>query len=153
MSRENLPFDLPLFLPYRLAVLTEAVSKSVAQVYGDRFRLTRAEWRVLATLGEQQDLTAKEISQHTTLDKMQVSRAVARLERDGFLTRAEDPGDRRNKVLRLSKKGEALLEKIVPLVLAREEFLLSALSPEERRLYLESSAKILARAQELLERG
>ena len=42
--------DLQAFFPYRLAVLSEAVSLSLAEVYADRFKLSRDAWRVLAAL-------------------------------------------------------------------------------------------------------
>ncbi|HYA71933.1 MAG TPA: helix-turn-helix domain-containing protein, partial [Roseiarcus sp.] len=95
------PFELTRFFPYRLAVLAERVSLAVSQVYADRFDLTRAEWRVLAALGANREMAAKDVGPYSTLDKMQVSRAVARLERAGRLRREEDAHDRRAKILRL----------------------------------------------------
>ena len=43
--------QLQQFLPYRLALLADAVSRSMAAVYHQRFELSRDEWRLLATLG------------------------------------------------------------------------------------------------------
>ena len=64
-----------------------------------------------------------------------------------------DPGDRRRKTLRLSPKGQATYRKITPLALAREAFILSALSEEERRALDTIVDKLLARARELRECG
>lgn len=68
--------DLQRYFPYRLARLAEQVSLAVAEVYSERFALTRQEWRVLAILGMRPEIATKEIGPLTTLDKMQVSRAV-----------------------------------------------------------------------------
>ncbi|MFG1329816.1 MarR family transcriptional regulator [Xanthobacter autotrophicus] len=152
-KHEVVPFALADFFPYRLAVLAENVSQAVAQLYGDRFQITRAEWRVLAALGANNGMAAKDIGAYSTLDKMQVSRAVARLEEAGLITRATDDADRRAKILTLTASGRSLFQKIVPLAQAREDYLLEDLDPQERAVLDKAMAKVLARAQGLIERG
>ena len=142
--------DLQRFFPYRLAVLAEVVSQSTAQVYRDRFGLSREEWRVLAALADCGTVKTARVIEHTTLEKMQVSRAVARMEREGWLDRVPDPEDGRGWLLRMRPAGRALYQKIVPAVEAREAFLLEALAPEERRQLEEAMAKVEARARLLL---
>ncbi len=134
-ATEAAPADLKLpgFFPYRLAVLSFEVSQTIAQLYTDRFNLTRQEWRVLAALGENKLMSAGEVAEYSTLEKMQVSRAVSKLLKAGLVIRAENTHDRRSHSLRLSEKGISTYRKIVPLVLAREEFILSALSEGERQ--------------------
>ena len=68
--------DLQQYFPYRLARLAEQVSLAVAEVYLERFSLSRQEWRVLAILGARAEIATKEVGPLTTLDKMQVSRAM-----------------------------------------------------------------------------
>lgn len=145
--------ELQSFFPYRLAVLAEAVSQSVAQVYRERFGLTRDEWRVLAALAECGAVKTARVIEHTTLEKMQVSRAVSRLEEGGRIERRPDPDDGRGWVLRLTPEGRALYRRIVPLVQAREAFLLEALDEAERRALDGALGKVLARARQLGERG
>lgn len=152
-KHEVIAFALADFFPYRLAVLAEHVSQAVAQLYGDRFQITRAEWRVLAALGANNGMAAKDIAAYSTLDKMQVSRAVARLEEAGLITRATDDADRRAKILTLTASGRTLFQKIVPLAQAREDYLLEDLDPQERAVLESAMAKVLARAQGLIERG
>ncbi|MDI4654956.1 MarR family winged helix-turn-helix transcriptional regulator [Xanthobacter autotrophicus] len=152
-KHEVIAFALADFFPYRLAVLAEHVSQAVAQLYGDRFQITRAEWRVLAALGANNGMAAKDIAAYSTLDKMQVSRAVARLEEAGLITRATDDADRRAKILTLTASGRTLFQKIVPLAQAREDYLLEDLDPQERAVLESAMEKVLARAQGLIERG
>jgi len=141
--------NLQAFLPYRLAVVTDAISRALAAVYADRFKLTRDQWRVIAQLAEGRELKATELGTRTSLPKMQVSRALAGLERDGLITRAIDPDDRRNQVVRLTSAGRALYRKIEPIVLEREAFLLEALSPEERTALMRALARVEERARRL----
>lgn len=141
------------FLPYRLAVVAEAVSRSLAAIYRQRFELTRDEWRVLAMLAGAGEMKSSELGARTTLDKMQVSRAVTRMERSGLVERETHAGDRRNLVVRLAPAGRALYRKIVPMAEARERFLLEALDPAERAAFDAALDKILARARQLGEQG
>ncbi len=145
--------DLQRFFPYRLAVLAESVSKTIAQLYADRFDLSRPAWRVLAALAIRRDMTAKDVAEYSTLDKMSVSRAVAELEAGGYLVPRQDQGDRRNRQLQLTPLGRALYQKIVPLVRAREAYLLEVLTPEERAALNSIMDKLLERARDLQSRG
>jgi DNA-binding MarR family transcriptional regulator len=144
---------LQSFFPYQLAVLADTVSRAMAQVYAERFELSRDEWRVVAALYENGAMKTTDVIAHTTLDKMQVSRAVTRLERDGLIHRSEDPGDRRNRVIELLPPGTALVRKVVPLVEARVAFLLDALDPTERASLDAVIAKVGERAQQLIRQG
>jgi DNA-binding MarR family transcriptional regulator len=141
--------DLKSFFPYRLAVLAEQVSRSMAEVYAERFGITRDEWRVLAALAALADgrgIRTSQVIEDTTLEKMQVSRAVARLEERGALARERDPEDLRGQLLSLRPAGRRLLAQIVPLVKAREAYLLEALSAQERRALESAMDKMLQRA-------
>lgn len=144
--------DLEDFLPYRLSVVTEAVSRALASVYADRFDLTRDEWRVLAQLADARELKATELGARTSLPKMAVSRAVTRLERDGLIARTPDADDRRNLVVRLLPPGRALYRKVEPMVLEREAFLREGMGEAERRALMDALAHLEARARELQRR-
>lgn len=148
MSQEP-AFELTAFFPYRLAVLADAVSQAVAQLYADRFDLSRAEWRIVAALGNNDGMTARDLGPYSTLDKMQVSRAVSRLEQAGLIAREEDASDRRAKHLRLTPAGRQMLDQIIPLVQAREAEILAALDDQERALLDGMIDKLRQRAQML----
>ena len=72
---------------------------------------------------------------------------------DGLVQRDADPDDRRGQVLRLTPAGQALMKKLVPMVTAREAFLLEALSEAERTAFMASCAKLERRARQLIEQG
>jgi DNA-binding MarR family transcriptional regulator len=145
--------ELETFFPYRLAVLAEQVSLATAQVYRERFALTRDEWRVLAALADQGEVRTADVKDRTTLDKMQVSRALARLEGEGLVARSPDPDDGRAWRVRLLPAGMALYRKIVPMVQAREQYLLSDLSPQEQEVLSAALEKVGARARQLTRQG
>lgn len=96
------PLDLDAFMPYRLSVLSNVISRSVAALYADRFGLTIPEWRVMAVLGleetREEAMCANAVAARTEMDKVQVSRAVTRMTQGGLVARATDPQDRRRAV-------------------------------------------------------
>jgi DNA-binding MarR family transcriptional regulator len=145
--------DLEQFFPYRLAVLAEQVSQATAQAYRARFALGRDEWRVLAALAQEADVRAADLKERTTLEKMQVSRALARLEQDGLVARSPHPEDGRAHKVRLTPAGAALYRKIVPAVRSREDYLLADLTAQERKVLASALAKVEARARELAAQG
>src|SRR5690242_683751 len=100
--------ELEHFLPYRLSVLSNRISDAIAREYSQRYALGVTEWRVMAVLGRWPGLTASQVAQRTAMDKVAVSRAVARLLEAGRLSRTADVGDRRRALLRLSPAGQAI---------------------------------------------
>ncbi len=123
---------LQKFLPYRLSVLSNRISQAIADRYVEKFSLTLPEWRMIAVLGEESDLSAAEVSQRTAMDKVAVSRAVKTLLATGRLERHFSNDDRRRSVLSLSDKGRKVYQKVLPLALSYEAMLLSGLSAEEQ---------------------
>lgn len=137
--------DLEHFLPYRLSVLSNRVSRAIAQVYSERFDLSVTEWRVLAVLARFPGLSAVEVAQRTAMDKVAVSRAVARLLEAGRLERDTHGDDRRRSVLHVSDAGRRIVDAVAPLALGFEARLLDGMDAAERALLF----RLLDRLDEL----
>ncbi|WP_250461030.1 MarR family winged helix-turn-helix transcriptional regulator [Microbulbifer litoralis] len=155
-AQETVPRDdllLEKFLPYRLSVLSNRVSNAIAQAYGTRFELTIPAWRVMAILGRFPDLSAADLVEQTAMDKVAISRAVSSLFKNDYISRSEDPSDRRRQVLNLTELGREVYERIVPLAQQYENDLMSSLSPEERQQLDSIIEKLMGRAQAWAERG
>ena len=134
MSRRHAELDLEHFLPYRLSVLSNRVSNAIARAYSERFQLSITEWRVIAVLGRYPELSANEVAQRTAMDKVAVSRAVAKLIESGRLRRETHDDDRRRSVLQLSEAGFQIYDEIVPFALGFERRLLEGMDESERNL-------------------
>lgn len=119
------------FLPYRLAVLSNTVSTTVAKAYDKRFGVSIPEWRVIAVLGRFPGLSAVEVAERTLLDKVAVSRAVTKLIKNGRIDREFADADRRRSILNLSEEGKKLHDEIAQLALQFERDLLEGFSKEE----------------------
>jgi DNA-binding MarR family transcriptional regulator len=129
---EHATLDLEHFLPYRLSVLSNRVSQTIAGAYARRFGIGVTEWRVIAVVGRYPGLSANAVAARTAMDKVAVSRAVARLLDRGLLQREMHGDDRRRSVLQLSEDGYRIYDEVVPLALDCERRLLEKLSDEER---------------------
>ena len=138
---------LERFLPYRLSVLMLRISNAIARSYERRFRLSVPEWRVMAVLGRFGPLSANGVAEKTQMDKVRVSRAVARLLAAGRVSRRTDRMDRRRSILALTAVGEAIHREIVPHAERVEARLLAGLDAAERAALNRLLAKLEARAQ------
>jgi len=123
------------------------ISNAIARSYERRFRLSVPEWRVMAVLGRFGPLSANGVAEKTQMDKVRVSRAVARLVAAGRVSRRIDRADRRRSVLPLTAAGEAIHREIVPHARRVETRLLAGLSDSDRAALDHLLAKLEARAE------
>ena len=135
------------FLPYRLSVLSNTVSTTVARAYDKRFKVSIPEWRVIAILGRFPGLSAVEVAERTMLDKVAVSRAVTKLIKKGRIDREFADADKRRSILNLSAEGRKLHDEIAELALNFESDLLEGLSPDELKQLNSLMERLLARAR------
>jgi len=119
------------FLPYRLSVLSNTISRNIAEIYDREFGLNIWQWRVMAVIGETPGASATEVMHRTAMDKVAVSRAVAGLIELGYMTREASKEDARRSVLALTAQGQGIYDQIVPLALGYERELMNGLHRAE----------------------
>jgi DNA-binding MarR family transcriptional regulator len=142
-SKRDSRLDLFRFVPFRLNRLAAEVSAALSSEYQERYGLDIPEWRVLATLGFRNDAcSAQYIAHCTRTHKSTISRAVTALMTRQLVERVENEDDRREFQLRLTRKGKALYEELIPRLLRREQEILSCLSVQERRNFALMLGKI-----------
>ena len=126
--------DLFRFVPFRLNRLAAEVSAALSSEYQERYGLDIPEWRVLATLGFRNDAcSAQYIAHCTRTHKSTISRAVTTLTARQLVERVENADDRREFRLRMTRKGKALYEELIPRLKRKEQAILSCLSTQERK--------------------
>ena len=130
---QHAPLELEHFLPYRLSILSNTISQGIADDYQKRYDLSMTEWRVMAVLARYEGLSARQVADRSAMDKVAVSRALARLVEAGRVSRHMDDNDKRRSVLDLPEDGWAIHEVVAPMARAREQEVLQKLDEEERR--------------------
>ena len=121
-------FALEDFLPYRLSVAANRISRLFARRYSAAFGISIAEWRVMAVLGRFGTLSPGGITERTAMDKVKVSRAAARLAAAGLLSSESDAADGRVRRFGLTPRGVRLHAAIVPIARAMEAELTAGMS-------------------------
>jgi DNA-binding MarR family transcriptional regulator len=93
--------------------------------------------------------TPAELADLSGVTRATMTGLVDTLERDGLVTRAPDPKDRRMMSVGLTKKGELLLQKILPRHFQRMAQLMAPLSETERKTLVRLLTKIHQQAGSL----
>lgn len=119
------------YLPYRLSVAANAVSKLIARAYEDQFDLKIPEWRLIAVLADEGPLTPQALCERTIMDKVTVTRAAQGLLGRSLIKREPNSSDGRSHRLLLTASGERLYEQIAPLALEYETQLLAGIDQRE----------------------
>ena len=135
------------FLPYRLAVLSNTVSTTVARAYDKRFNVSIPEWRVIAILGRFPGLSAIEVADRTMMDKVAVSRAVTKLIKNGRIDREFADADKRRSILNLSEEGKRVHDDVATLALQFERDLIQGMTEDEIESLNAMMDRLLARAR------
>lgn len=138
------------YLPYRLSVAANAVSRLIAQAYEIQFALRIPQWRLIAVLADEGPLTPQALCGRTIMDKVTVMRAAQSLLRRRLLRRLPNTKDGRSHRLSMTAAGRRLYEQIVPLALKYQALLVAGMEAgdiarlEQMLKVLEQSATALA---------
>lgn len=119
-------------LAYRISWLANFYSGPIYRRLEMERGLTRPEVIVMVCLAHAPGIAAADICAATGRPKNSISRAVARLLRDGRIARRADPEDGRATILALTAEGHALYEALLPEFQAREASMLAPLNAAER---------------------
>ena len=148
---DNADFDLSCFFPYLVRIYYRAVSTAVSDVYTKSYGMSVSEWRTMAVLGLQKSLSASEIVARSSMDKVNVSRAIKALQARGFLKRQIDQIDKRKISLKLTDKGNAAFKDLISKVTKVEENCLSGLSDEEQDTLITLMGRVQNNAEKLVQ--
>ncbi|MEM1342283.1 MAG: MarR family winged helix-turn-helix transcriptional regulator [Pseudomonadota bacterium] len=143
--RDSDAFDLREFTPYLLNLAAEQSSLDFQPFYKNRYGMLRTEWRVLFHLGRYGPQTARDVCARARLHKTKVSRAVAALGAKRFLDRKENPEDRRQETLSLTRQGQSAFRELTQAARSFDEALMAQFTKEEGevlRKCLERLAKL-----------
>ena len=105
------PEQSPGYLLGNLTLIWQRQQKRIL----DPLNLTHTQFVLLAALGwlsrESDQVTQVDIARQGNADRMMVSKVLRTLEAKKFIQRQEHPTDTRAKVIRLTEKGSAILQK------------------------------------------
>ena len=123
--------------------------RRLSRVYAERYKIGVPEWRVLVTLGEFGNMTAKAIGVHSHMHKTKVSRAVALLERRKLVTRRVNRADLREAFLSLTPAGREVYSELAPSALNFARRLMDSVDAADRAALDRALRKIAERSAQL----
>jgi DNA-binding MarR family transcriptional regulator len=106
--------DAPAMLLYRLLKLAHMIQRPFLVPGTNAYELNVNELRLVVTLAHLGEAASHELCEVAALHPMNVSRAVARLRKQGRVAERPDAGNRRRKLLTLTPDGQRLYAEMVP---------------------------------------
>ena len=74
--------------------------------------LSDQQWRVLRVLGEQGTVDTGQVAREAFILGPSLTGVLARMERDGLVSRTRDPADQRRSVVQATARGRALVRRL-----------------------------------------
>ncbi|NIP13464.1 MAG: MarR family transcriptional regulator [Pseudomonadales bacterium] len=104
------------------------------------YGVSSGQWRFLRVLWDADGVTQRELSELAGTTEATTVRAVDRLVRSGLVTREPSRHDRRKVHVFLTKKGQCLRDKLIPMVVQVNERALAGISDKD----IETTRRVLA---------
>ncbi|GGO76437.1 transcriptional regulator [Marinobacterium nitratireducens] len=131
ISTDRNSLDLERYVPALVTSLANKLSSGASACYRKHFGVGVVEWRLLAMLAVETNITANRICQVIGLDKAAVSRSLKQLEESGHVLFSKDLEDGRRVLVALTPEGKCLHDRILKVALQRERLLLGDFTDEE----------------------
>ena len=130
---------LPSYLLTRIARRYNQTIHTELKVIG----LSTIATRIIGSLKVLNELTINELCVHAVAEQPTMSRALDRLEADGVISRTVNDEDNRKRVVRLTPEGEAICERIWPVMLDANEAIFQGISEHDRDVTMRTLLKVL----------
>ena len=146
--------DLPVgqFLTYRLLTLTNRLNRQAMHILETQASLRLPEWRCLAVIHECSRPRGKaglhEVAKATEMDRALITRSVQGLVEKGHVLTERDSQDKRIVHAALTRQGQELFQKMLPIMRRRQMHLLNALSPHDRKSVYRIMDRLSAAAED-----
>ena len=133
--------------------LMNHIARQFAILLGEGLKplsIAPAQFPILLELWQKDGLSQQELVERADLKQATIANTLARMERDGLITREPNPDDARSRLIMLTEQARALQQQSTEIAKAINQTALSDLSADEQKLFLEMTAKIVARQQEMI---
>jgi DNA-binding MarR family transcriptional regulator len=149
-SRMSCPQTMDDLLLYRLSRLTATAGTMVVRICEGRYGITRREWRVVALLGQEENLMSSQLAERIQLDRARTSRAITSLVSKQLLHRQQGPADRREARMALTAAGRSLYDALMPEVQRINRDILAVLDADAVADLDEALQRLQERSAELV---
>jgi DNA-binding MarR family transcriptional regulator len=146
-------FRVPLNSEWKYAAsypnTPEDYASGASASYRKYFGIGIVEWRIIALLKIEPNISANRICQIIGIDKAAASRALKALVSQDYVNFVQNEKDARSTLVSLTDAGIALHDSVIEVAIARENILLDGLSAEEIETLLQVLRKLNARVEQV----
>lgn len=108
-------YDYKKLLSYRIINAEVYIKRNLLQCFSDLgYDITFEQWTILAVLNNHPELIQSEIATITSKDRTNITRILDVLQRREYVVRETAKKDRRSIAIRLSVKGQELVNELLP---------------------------------------
>lgn len=123
--------DLDRYVPALITFVSNKLSAGASSVYRKNFNLGVTDWRIIAMLAVEPNITASRVAQVIGLNKAAVSRSLKSLRDRNLVSVVDDDKNERRKLVALTSVGLKTHDDVMRVALARESLLLEPLTDDE----------------------
>jgi len=105
----------------------------------ERFDLIGAQWKIIVILSIKEGITQKHIADMAFVEAPTLVPVIDKMEKEGYVTRQSDPGDRRNNLIFMTKKSKDIVDPIIDCILEIRNMGLHKISKKD----METAKKVL----------
>ncbi len=105
----------------------------------ERFDLIGAQWKIIVILSIKEGVTQKHIADMAFVEAPTLVPVIDKMEKEGYVTRQSDPGDRRNNLIFMTKKSKDIADPIIDCILEIRNMGLDKISKKD----METAKKVL----------
>ena len=131
------------FLLWKIIALWQ---RKLAKVLGD-FGITQTQYAILASLKwfeeKKEPITQAHLVEHAKIDKMTLSKAIRKLEKNGLVLRESSPTDSRAVNVRFTAQGRKLIQKAIVAIENADEDFFSCLNEKKLMAYKSLTAEVI----------
>ncbi|MEX1030239.1 MAG: MarR family winged helix-turn-helix transcriptional regulator [Paenibacillaceae bacterium] len=142
---------------------TESYGKYVSAIYRHLqillsaelapYRIGSGQYLILMAIAHKERITQKALSEELLLDKTTITKAIAKLEAEGYVRREPDQADNRYNLLYLTEAGRDVVPKVKEALNRVSDQSLVGINDDEYALMLSSLKKVIGNMSELVRNG
>lgn len=136
--------DIDHYAPFLLNAVSSAWQRQTSAIYRHDFDLGIVDWRVMAMLNIEPEITANRVCEVIRVDKAAVSRALKVLEARGLATATATGSDARRRSWALTDAGQEIHSEILAIALEWEARMLADIPPRDIDTFLRVMRDMLA---------
>lgn len=116
--------------------------------FASMFNLTPAEFRCLRLFEEQKSISVKELCKLMDLTPGRITHIISSLETKNFVSRANDPKDKRNIIVTITSKSLPFIKNVTDSHVSIHKEILGRIAPDKREAVISAMGELLSALQE-----